>query len=90
MLNRRNSSSLTAINTLIQAPYQRLYNPIIKINTIGYIIETLENVIKMLKYLPQSQSASVTILGEYMALWGEPNELSIQHHDYIFMQYVDS
>ena len=26
-----------------------------------------------------------------MALWGEPaNELSIQHHVYIFMQYVAS
>ena len=24
-----------------------------------------------------------------MALWGEPNEPSIQHHVYIFMQYVD-
>ena len=32
----------------------------------------------------------VYILGECMALWGEPNELSIQHHVYIFMQYVDS
>ena len=29
-------------------------------------------------------------LGECIALWGEPNELSIQHHIYIFMQYVDS
>ena len=25
-----------------------------------------------------------------MALWGEPNELSIQHRVYIFMQYVAS
>ena len=33
---------------------------------------------------------TVEILGECMALWGEPNELSIQHHVYIFMQYVDS
>ena len=30
------------------------------------------------------------ILGECMALWGEPNELSIQHYVHIFMQYVDS
>ena len=30
------------------------------------------------------------LLGECMALWGEPNEPSIQHHVYIFMQYVDS
>ena len=27
-------------------------------------------------------------LGECIVLWGEPNELSIQHHVYIFMQYV--
>ena len=32
----------------------------------------------------------VKLLGECIALWGEPNELSIQHHVYIFMQYVDS
>ena len=25
-----------------------------------------------------------------MALWGEPNELSIQYRIYIFIQYVDS
>ena len=31
-----------------------------------------------------------TILGECIALWDEPNELSIQHHVYIFIQYVDS
>ena len=30
------------------------------------------------------------ILGECIALWGEPNELSIQYRIYIFMQYVDS
>ena len=30
------------------------------------------------------------ILGECIALWDEPNELSIQHRGYIFMQYVDS
>ena len=30
------------------------------------------------------------LLGECIALWGEPNEPSIQHHVYIFMQYVDS
>ena len=29
-------------------------------------------------------------LSECMALWGQPDELSIQHHVYIFMQYVDS
>ena len=28
-------------------------------------------------------------LGESMALWDKPNEPSIQHHVYIFMQYVD-
>ena len=25
-----------------------------------------------------------------LCMWGEPNELSIQYHVYIFMQYVDS
>ena len=29
-------------------------------------------------------------LGECMALWGKPNEPSIQHQGYIFMQCVDS
>ena len=28
------------------------------------------------------------ILGECIALWGEPNELSIQYRIYIFIQYV--
>ena len=39
--------------TVLQMSYQWLYSPIIKINTIGYVIETLGNVIKALKYLPQ-------------------------------------
>ena len=30
-----------------------------------------------------------TILGDCMTMWGQPNEPSIQHHVYIFMQYVD-
>ena len=30
-------------------PYEWLYNPTIKQTSVGYIIETLENVIKMLK-----------------------------------------
>ena len=34
--------------------------------------------------------AILPILGECIALWGEPYELSIQHRVYIFMQYVDS
>ena len=42
-------------NTILMAIY------LIEISTIGYVIETLGNVIKMLKYLPQSQSTSVTI-----------------------------
>ena len=33
---------------------------------------------------------SLILLGECIALWGEPNELSIQSHIYIFIQYVDS
>ena len=28
-------------------------------------------------------------LGKCMSLWGDPNVPSIQHHVYIFMQYVD-
>ena len=30
------------------------------------------------------------ILDECIALWGKPNELSIQYRIYIFIQYVDS
>ena len=41
-----------AINTLTHIPYQWLYNPIIEISTIGYVIEMLGNVIKMLKIPP--------------------------------------
>ena len=37
-----------------------------------------------------SPKLAVSSLGECIALWGEPNELSIQHHVYIFIQYVDS
>ena len=32
----------------------------------------------------------IKILSECIVLLGKPNELSIQHHVYIFMQYVDS
>ena len=32
----------------------------------------------------------VKLLGKCIALWDEPNELSIQHRVYIFMQCVDS
>ena len=32
----------------------------------------------------------VAKLGECIALWDEPNELSIQYRIYIFIQYVDS
>ena len=49
LLNRRSSLPLTAINT---SPYQWLYNSIIEISTIGYIIEMLGNVIKTLKIPP--------------------------------------
>ena len=35
-------------------------------------------------------SHNVAKLGECIALWGEPNELSIQYRIYIFIQYVDS
>ena len=41
-----------AIRTLKQMPYQWLYNPIIEITAIGNIIETLGNIIKMLKISP--------------------------------------
>ena len=45
----------------MQMQYQCLYSAIIEINTVGYIIEMLGNIIKVLKYLPQSLSVSVTI-----------------------------
>ena len=48
-------------NFIKQTPYEWLYNPIIEMNAIGNIIETLGNIIKMLKYLPQSLSVFVTI-----------------------------
>ena len=35
-------------------------------------------------------ASSNYLLGECIALWGKPNELSIQYRVYIFMQYVDS
>ena len=35
-------------------------------------------------------TSCVLKLGECMALWGEPNEFSIQHRVYIFMKYVAS
>ena len=43
-----------AIQVLIEMPYEWLYNPTIKQTSVslGYIIETLENVIKMLKEAP--------------------------------------
>ena len=41
-----------AIKTLKQTQYQWLYNPIIEITAIGYVIETLENIIKILKIPP--------------------------------------
>ena len=40
--------------------------------------------------LTKARPNKVVLLGECIALWGEPNELSIQHRVYIFMQYVDS
>ena len=52
LLNRQNSIPLTAINTLIQMPYQWLFNTIIEISVIGCIIETLGNVIRTLKIPP--------------------------------------
>ena len=44
--------------TLIQMPYQWLYNFIIKITAIGYAIEALGSIIKMLK-LPPTITVSV-------------------------------
>ena len=38
----------------------------------------------------QEELSEQQLLGECIALWGGPNELSIQYHVYIFMQYVDS
>ena len=45
---------------LKQMPYQWLCIPIIEITTIGYVIETLGNIKKTLKYLSKSLSVSVT------------------------------
>ena len=56
-----NSSPLTPIKTLAQTLYQWLNNPIIEMTTIGYVTETLGNVIETLEYLPLSKLASVTI-----------------------------
>ena len=44
-----------------------IYNLIIEISTIGYIIETLGNIIKTLKYLPQSQSTGRSALPDLYA-----------------------
>ena len=54
MLICQNTSPLMAIQVLIEMPYEWLYNPTIKQTSVslGYIIETLENVIKMLKEAP--------------------------------------
>ena len=47
----RNSLPLTAIKALKQMPYQWLYNPIIKITAIQYVIEILGNVIQMTSHM---------------------------------------
>ena len=44
----------------------------------------------MLQHLATPVILLNNILGECIALWGELNELSIQHRVHIFMQYVDS
>ena len=38
--------------TLKQMPCQRICNPIVKLTAIGNVIETLRNIIKMLKIPP--------------------------------------
>ena len=48
----------TAIETLKQMPFQWLYNPIIERTAIGYVIETLGNVIEILK-IPTTITVSV-------------------------------
>ena len=50
-------------------------------------------VIVLLEYFAVIRNYSkINYVDECMALWGKPNEPSIQHHVYIFMQYyyVDS
>ena len=49
------------IKTLKQMPCQWLYNPIFEITAVGNIIEMLGNIIKMLKFLPQSLSVSAAV-----------------------------
>ena len=49
----------------------------------------------LLKYAIRAQElghdyVAILTLGECMALWGKPNELSIQHCVYILMQYANS
>ena len=61
---RWHSLPLTAKKALTQMPYQWLYNPLIKMTAIGFTIQTLQNIIKMLK---QSQSTSITIVTEQLA-----------------------
>ena len=58
LTNGRNFLPLMAIKTLKQMPYQWLYEIIIKISASGYIIETLGNVIRILK-LPPTITVSV-------------------------------
>ena len=47
-----------------------------------YIMNSCYNALDSLAYFSHR-------LGECMALWGEPNEPSIQHQVYIFMQCID-
>ena len=56
--------------------------------TVG--VNTVTHAVVNDRYTLIEQSLYVLQLGECMALWGEPNELSIQHCVHIFMQYVDS
>ena len=50
-------------------------------------LEILSATVKLVSTLV-AELLSLTTLGECIALWGEPNELSIQYRSYIFIQYV--
>ena len=48
------------------------------------------NTLQSWKIILTAVHYTVYIISECIALWDEPNELSIQHDVYIFIQYIDS
>ena len=58
------------------------------VHFLGLVISYFKLVTK--KACTNDVAIACCMLGECIALWGEPNELSIQYCIYIFIQYVDS